>query len=201
MNLNIPLKNVPVISIKDFHKFTKYQKDKIKKNLLNVKKLWDNQPNSNKSTTNFEILYNKNDNEYNNLINGLYDKFYRVAQQLFNFKVSKKSKRICWACITNNKYYNFVPHNHIKSSTINGVYYLNIPKVNRNLSGPIKFQVNNDWLYYQPDNFELIFFPNYLVHDATKHESKEWRISINMEILCEKDKDYIMERLDKNNKM
>ena len=59
--LNIPLKNVPILSIKNFHKFTKYQKDKITKNLLNVKELWDNQPNSNKSTTNFEILYNKND--------------------------------------------------------------------------------------------------------------------------------------------
>ena len=135
------------------------------------------------------------------LINGLYDKFYKVAQQLFNFKVSEKSKRICWACITNNKYYDFVPHNHIKSSTINAVYYLNIPKVNKKLSGPVKFKVDNKWVYYQPENNELIFFPNYLIHDATKHDSKEWRVSINMEILCKEDKDYIVHILDKNNKM
>lgn len=201
MNLNIPLKNVPIISIKDFHKFTKYQKDKIIKNLLGIKDLWDNQPNSNKSTTNFEILYNKDDKKYNNLINDLYDKFYRVAQQLFNFTVSKKSKRICWACITNKEYYNFVPHNHIKSSTINAVYYLNIPRINKKLSGPVKFKVDNKWIYYQPDNNELILFPNYLIHDATKHNSKEWRVSINMEILCREDKDYIVHVLDKNNKM
>jgi len=199
--LNIPLKNVPILSIKNFHKFTKYQKDKITKNLLNVKELWDNQPNSNKSTTNFEILYNKNDKKYNDLINGLYDKFYRVAQQLFNFTVSNRSKRISWTCITNNKYYDFVPHNHIKSSTINAVYYLNIPKVNKKLSGPIKFKVDNKWIHYQPDNNELIFFPNYLIHDATKHNSKEWRISINMEILCREDKDYIVQILDNKDKL
>lgn len=193
MNVDVPFAGVPVLSIKNFYKFNIFEKEKLIEKILDAKDYYDNKPNSLKTQSNFEILY-----DYNNLLIKLYEKFFNTAKSLFgDFKVSKRSKTTCWACVTNEDYYDFVPHNHLTSSTINSVYYLNIPKVNRNLSGPIKFQVNNEWIYYQPDNFELIFFPNYLVHDATKHESKEWRISINMEIICEEDKDYIMEYLDK----
>lgn len=194
IKVDVPFNNAPVLSIKNFHKFNTFEKEKLIEKILDSKDHFDSQPNSLKTQSNFEILY-----DHNNLLINLYEKFFNTAKTLFgDFKVSEKSKTTSWACVTNEDYYDFVPHNHLKTSTINSVYYLNIPKVNRNLSGPIKFQVNNEWLYYQPENFELIFFPNYLVHDATVHQSKEWRISINMEIICEENIDYVSNYLDKN---
>jgi hypothetical protein len=61
--------------------------------------------------------------------------------------------------------------------------------------------MNDEWHYYQPENDEIIIFPNYLVHDATAHKSKEWRISVNMEIICKKDEDFVSKYLDKTGRI
>jgi hypothetical protein len=197
MRVDVPLKDVPVLSIKDFYKVNDFEKEKLIEKILDSKVAHDNHSKLQGTQSNFEILY-----DYNDHLKNLYQKFFNVSKSIFEpFEVSTKSVTTCWACVTNEDYYEFVPHNHIRTSTINSVYYLNIPKVNKNLSGPIKFQMNDEWHYYQPENDEIIIFPNYLVHDATAHKSKEWRISVNMEIICKKNEDFVSKYLDKTGRI
>ena len=51
--------------------------------------------------------------------------------------------------------------------------------------GEIQFLIDDKWINYQPVENQLIIFPNYLKHNTTKNNTKEWRISINMEIMCD----------------
>ena len=114
--------------------------------------------------------------------NKLYKKFLTTSYKIFgNFNLSNKNSDLCYILCTNKNTYKSVPHDHINTSTINSVYYLNVP----NTTCEIKFLVNNKWISYQPSNYELLIFPNYLVHDTIKNDTKEWRISLNMEIICD----------------
>ena len=89
----------------------------------------------------------------------------------------------CWSLCTNKDYWESVPHDHLETSTINTVYYLQIPKIGNNFCGKIRFLINNEWEDYQPKPNELLIIPNCLVHDTTFHNTEEWRISLNFEII------------------
>jgi hypothetical protein len=112
----------------------------------------------------------------------LYQKFYNLCEDRLKFTISKKNKKICWCYIDNIKKSVSNFHNHIDSSTINAVYYLNVPD---NDSGHIEFLIGDKMLAYQPKNFDLLIFPNYMIHRPTQNKKEEWRVSINMEILAE----------------
>ena len=43
--------------------------------------------------------------------------------------------------------------------------------------------MNDKWIDYQPKPNELLIIPNYLVHDTAFHNTEEWRISLNFEIV------------------
>ena len=89
----------------------------------------------------------------------------------------------CWSLCTNKDYWESVPHDHLETSTINTVYYLQIPKIDNHYCGKIRFLINNEWEDYQPKPNELLIIPNCLVHDTTFHNTEEWRISLNFEII------------------
>lgn len=169
-----------VYSIKNFHKFNKKDKSKFIKIILDDKDKFFT-----KMGYDIAILENVNlrDSDYTKI---LYDKFLKLSQKKFGpFNLLENNSTICYSLITNEDNYASVPHNHIDTSIINSVYYLSVP----HQKGEIQFFIDNEWLNYQPEENELLIFPNYIEHNTTKNNTKEWRISINMEIMCDFDWD------------
>jgi hypothetical protein len=75
------------------------------------------------------------------------------------------------------------------------VYYLNVPD---KTSGEIEFLGSNDKTFkYYPDTFELIIFPDYLVHKPNFSNSENWRVSVNMEIQTKETSLELFSRLEK----
>jgi len=99
-----------------------------------------------------------------------------------NYKILPKNKNLCWAYVSNKNEYRGGIHNHIETSTINSVYYFNMPS--KHSGGISFFNENGKILTYQPKENDLLIFPNYLLHEPEKIDTEEYRISINMEIIC-----------------
>ena len=168
MKVNIPFRfsGLPLISIKDFFNISKH-----KSNLLN------------------EILSQMNDGgrqvklKSNKILSKIYQNFLEYSQNRFG-KLDIIKEPEVWALCTNKDNWKSVVHNHIETSTINSVYYLNIPQINYKNVGDIKLLHNNKWYNYTPSENELIIFPNYLTHDTEYNKTDDFRVSINMEIKC-----------------
>lgn len=168
------IENQPIFSIKNFYSF-KNKKQFVKDILKQREHFFKLRKDA--LQYNFLLAESKNTEI-------LYNSFLKVAKKHFGkFNLLETNLPLCFSLCTNKDYYKSVPHNHLNTSTINSVYYLNVP----NNEGKIQFLVNNKWLEYQPVEKELLIFPNYLEHNTTKNNTKEWRISINMEILCDYD--------------
>lgn len=165
------MKDFPIIRIDNFYNFSKGEHAKIKSNIINqIKRAeWDN---------NYVL-------EKSKFTTKLYDTFVKTSKKHLKFKVNKDLNRdFCWAVASNK---DFVPsvnwHNHIKSSTINSVYYLHIPKDME--GGEIEFKNRRgDILKITPKTNELYIFPNWMWHNPINVKSKELRLSINMEIIA-----------------
>jgi hypothetical protein len=116
----------------------------------------------------------------------LYDEFEYTCLRLFkNIKISPKNNRSCWAYVSNSQDHSGydVIHNHCETSTINGVFYFNVPCQN---SGSLSFfnkQKEEIFEYYPKENF-IVIFPNHQYHSANISKSSEYRISINVELTC-----------------
>jgi hypothetical protein len=124
------------------------------------------------------------DAKYNNLVKYLYNIFLNKCEDLFGkLELSCRNRKVAWALVTNKNEHRGNIHNHIKTSTINSVYYLNVPL---NKSCGIGFYDDNNKAIYthQPANDELIIFPNYLKHKTLVSNTEEYRIAINLEIIC-----------------
>ena len=171
MKVNIPFRfsGLPLISIKDFFNISKH-----KSNLLN------------------EILEQMNDGgrqvklKSNKVLSKIYQNFLEYSQNRFG-KLDIIQEPEMWALCTNKDNCKSVIHNHVNTSTINAVYYLNIPQVNFKNVGDIKLLHENKWYNYTPSENELIIFPNYLTHDTEYNKTDDFRVSINMEIKCNND--------------
>ena len=174
MKVNIPFRfsGLPLISIKDFFNISKH-----KSNLLN------------------EILSQMNDGgrqvklKSNKVLSKIYQNFLEYSQNRFG-KLNIIKEPEVWALCTNKDNWKSVVHNHIETSTINAVYYLNIPQINYKNVGDIKLLHNNKWYNYMPSENELLIFPNYLTHDTEYNKTDDFRVSINMEIKCNNDIDW-----------
>ena len=168
-----------IISIKNFYDFNDKDRQKLIEDIFYCKHHHDNKPESKGVSTNFLVFLDRS-----NSLNKMYDKILEKSRKIFHkVDLSDKNSRKCWSLCTNKNYWKSVPHNHINTSTINTVYYLQVPKVNGKLCGEIKFFHNQKWIDYQPQPNELLIFPNDLVHDTSFHDTEEWRISLNFEIL------------------
>ena len=174
MKVNIPFRfsGLPLISIKNFFNISKYKND-----LLN------------------EILKQKSDGgrqvklKSNKILSKIYQNFLEYSQNRFG-KLDIIQEPEMWALCTNKDNWKSVIHNHVNTSTINAVYYLNIPQVNFKNVGDIKLLHENKWYNYTPSENELIIFPNYLTHDTEYNKTDDFRVSINMEIKCNNDIDW-----------
>ena len=116
----------------------------------------------------------------------LYEKYKELCYQIFgNFYIAPQNKTTCWCYRSNIDDSVFAWHNHLYTSTINGVYYYQVD------GDGISFKIRPTWnhqekeFHYVPQQGELLIFPNDLDHRPEKATSENWRYSINMEILTE----------------
>ena len=110
----------------------------------------------------------------------LYENYKRLCHKLFgNFHITPQNKTTCWCYKSNVNDSNSVWHNHLATSTINGVYYYQVE------GDGITFTHKGKEFHYVPQQGELLIFPNDLFHKPDIATSDNWRYSINMEITTE----------------
>ena len=110
----------------------------------------------------------------------LYEKYKALCYELFgSFHLTTQNNSRCWCYRSNINDSNDVWHNHLYTSTINGVYYYQVEK------DGIFFERHGKEFYYVPQQGELVIFPNDLNHKPDIATSENWRYSINMEIITE----------------
>ena len=107
----------------------------------------------------------------NKFLKVIKDKFW-VSDLLGEFKT--------WIYVQNNQYYSSVWHNHVTSSTINAVYYINPPET----GGELELMMNAQVYKFKPRINYLYLFPYWMEHRPAVQESSDWRISVNIEYLC-----------------
>jgi len=135
---------------------------------------------------NFEIK------EYKTLFfQNLYDTFFKKCCEVFGeFTISPKNKKSIWCYLTDCDSKESFFHDHVNTSTINGVYYY---KLNENDS--ISFLENNEETVYFPDVTELIIFPNTLLHRPNTPKVKSYRCSFNIEITTQETSEELFSRI------
>ena len=171
---------INVISFKEFFVPSDSEKDQLIMDVFHSKSLHDTKPQSPGANTNFQVIKDEN-----NICKKIYQRFFETSEKIFGkITLDTKNSDACWSLCTNKDYWKSVPHHHIATSTINAVYYLQVPKVDEKYCGEILLFDNEKWEPYQPEPYELIIMPNYLVHDTKFHNTEEWRISLNFEITC-----------------
>lgn len=115
----------------------------------------------------------------------LYEIFVCCAEQIYGpLKLLETNKKTCWANLSNTNFYLANIHNHERTATVNGVYYFNMPS---NCGGELDFYNNNQEIIqtFVPEQSQLIIFPGSLYHKNRYCNSNDFRISINLEILCD----------------
>ena len=80
-----------------------------------------------------------------------------------------------------DKYYpgGYVWHNHKRTCNLCGVLYLKTVK-----GCGIELRHNNDIVYFEPKNYDLLIFPGFLDHRPLMSLTKK-RISLQFEIMCD----------------
>lgn len=120
-----------------------------------------------------------------NFINTIYEKFFQESTKLFGtIQLDPTNIKNGWAYINNKNFYKNGIHHHLNTSTINSVYYLNVPDAK---TGSINFFDNELNVIYthHPKEKELIIFPNYMLHEPCQSMTDDYRIAINLEIKCQ----------------
>jgi hypothetical protein len=111
----------------------------------------------------------------------LYNNFFNICLNMFGpFSLSKMYRASCWANVYNKNNYRSNMHNHLRTSTINAVFYLKMPAKD----GGISVIYNDQKFLFLPDELEMIIMPSWMPHEPMPHDSLQNRISINMEIAC-----------------
>jgi hypothetical protein len=138
--------------------------------------------------------------DYDNFFKKLYKNFLIVSQQLLGDYTRTSNHDSIWSYCSNKYDFVSIPgkiHNHLETSTINSVYYLNIPDSVNEERGSLSLFLNHKELIFTPKNGDLLIFPNYLDHRINNYNTDEnWRVSINMEIKCEESADELFSRID-----
>ena len=117
----------------------------------------------------------------------LYSEFFSIAAEEFGpLELDPRSIRTCWGYVTNKDFYKGGIHHHLRSSTINGVYYLSVPSTETAREGSISFynDAHQEIYNIKPKAGDLVIFPNYLHHQPHQSRTEEYRIAVNMEIIC-----------------
>jgi hypothetical protein len=110
-------------------------------------------------------------------LNYLYNIFYTKSKKYLNNFSLKDVDFKLWAYITDHTFNKTNWHNHISSSTINGVLYLETQKKG------INFKYKEKVIHLKPKNGDLLIFPNFLDHCPEVSFDKK-RITLNLEMRC-----------------
>ena len=177
------LKNFQIISVKNFYNINDDQRidvDKsIEKNYLEESPFLDQE-----ASANFSLKFG---NTF--FFSDLYKEFYNFCYKIFDgFETLVDNQFICWCYRSNKDDYYSAWHNHLNTSTINGVYYYSI------YNDGIYFEKDGKVIYYLPEQNELLIFPNHLHHKPKVATSENLRYSINMEIITEETSLTLFER-------
>ena len=180
------VKNLPewnLISVEDFCQVSSQERilinNSIEKNYL--------QNPFDDSTNNQFPLYD----DPTSFFSHLYEKYKELCYELFgNFHITPQNKTTCWCYRSNINDFRSGWHNHLLTSTINGVYYYQVD------GDGIEFKDHSRKQKYIPEQGELIIFPNYLIHRPCVATSNRKRYSINMEIITQQSVQELFGRLD-----
>ena len=114
----------------------------------------------------------------------LYNFFFNTVINLFgNVKLSPIHKAWCWANVYNKDNFKTNAHNHIHTSSVNGIYYLKMPDDIDSDEGGLNLHLSDSKvIQFQPDEGDLLIMPNYAVHEPLFHSGSDYRIAVNMEI-------------------
>tara|TARA_R100000988_G_scaffold99232_2_gene68094 strand:+ start:249 stop:749 length:501 start_codon:yes stop_codon:yes gene_type:complete len=113
----------------------------------------------------------------------LYSLFINSCKKYFkNIKVHNTPTKLWTYCTDKDYSEGEVWHNHANSCTLCGVLYL---KTIKNCG--IDLRYNNETVYVEPKDYDLLIFPGFLDHKPRISKTKR-RISLQFEIFCDKDK-------------
>jgi hypothetical protein len=135
--------------------------------------------------------------DYNNFFNNYYDKIFNDCRKIFNFTPSENNIKVCLSYLSDKLNYAEQWHNHIKTGTITIIYYLNIPKNKTSIN--FLCEKNERLFTYRPVTDEALILPSYLYHKPNRCYYDGYRVSINVDILCEETSKELFSRIKKPN--
>lgn len=135
-----------------------------------------------------KFKYDKIDNDSGGGYNTLYDdpaytsiiknSFLEIIEE--EFVISDPVNPIkTWIYVQNNIRSNNVWHNHVDTSTINAVFYIDPPKK----GGELQLLLNNTIHSVKPQKNKIYIFPYWMDHRPSSQDDPEWRISVNIEYM------------------
>ena len=155
---------------------------------LPTRHLYDDIVRQHKTTDYYRVGNNFPITGHDMVMKSLYSAFVLKAKKILGpFNFTERNIETCWAYVSNKEHHLKGIHNHVNTSTVNGIYYLNVPKSNDERDGIISFfdDDNKELFWYKPRNGDMIIIPNYLKHEPQYISTDEYRIAINMEIFCD----------------
>ena len=164
-----------IISIKDFYNVSLKDRVKINKSIEENFLICRETGYDFSGYFNFPIV--KDDTLF---FSKLYKNFKKISHRFFgNFHLSPENLTRCSCYRSNIKESICEWHNHLATSTINGVYYYQVE------GDGITFTHKGKEFHYVPQQGELLIFPNDLYHKPDIATSDNWRYSINMELMTQ----------------
>jgi len=122
----------------------------------------------------------------------LYDFFLNRVSSIFkNYTINETNSNKVFSYISDKNYTESNWHNHIRTASINGVFYLKCVE-----DRGIYFRENGNQIYIQPKENELYIFAGNLDHLPIPSTNDNIRISCNVELKCNES---IKELFDLNN--
>lgn len=130
-------------------------------------------------TFNFEL-------ENNEYTQKLYNKVFSYLKSKFKFSPTPYKENTIYAYLSNKTHNDGHLHNHEGASSLNAVYYFNVPE---DIGGGLNFRLSSDGLgpafIYKPKKYDLVIFPDAILHEPLKMmDSEEYRISLNFQIIA-----------------
>lgn len=127
----------------------------------------------------------------------LYDACLGVARQLFKkFDIASSNSTELWAYVTHGGRPVQGPvHNHLRTATINMVYYLKVPKEPFPMGRLLLFK-EPDVIAVTPNESDLLIFPGSMPHMPISNVSQDFRVALNLEIRCVQPEEYVFSSID-----
>ena len=187
---------IKVVSIKNFYKVNPIRKAWLKQIIDTDYRNKDQPPDSYSFPIKSESIFFKD----------LYAKYMIATREIFgdyNLAVDHNDGVWCYRSELND--YKSVWHDHTNTSTINGVYYLQInegdtisfnkesKKKNNSFE---KIPDNSDIIKYKLEESELLIMPNYLIHKPDPPTGNKVRYCLNMEITTKETVNELFDRLN-----